>query len=193
VIKKSLCTWWLQHTSYLPHYLAQSDCLAADRQGQGDTRLTLTPSLIPNSNYVIMVSDWNCLKYFCVFFLCIVIIRCTQTFWSPLHLTTSVLFSFCPWELLLILPHHTTIMLFPKEFLLILSHLKIVVLLSYCSTDFLLILSYLKIVVLLSYCSTDFLLILSHLKIVVLLSYCSTDFLLTLSHLTAKNPHQTLP
>jgi hypothetical protein len=36
---------------------AQSDCLAADRQRQGDTRLTLTPSIIPNSNYVIMVSD----------------------------------------------------------------------------------------------------------------------------------------
>jgi hypothetical protein len=42
---------------FLPHYLAQSDCLAADRQGQGDTRLTLTPSVIPNSNYVIMVND----------------------------------------------------------------------------------------------------------------------------------------
>jgi hypothetical protein len=40
-----------------PHYLAQSDCLAADRQGQGDIRLALTPSVIPNSNYVIMVSD----------------------------------------------------------------------------------------------------------------------------------------
>jgi hypothetical protein len=38
-------------------YLAQSDCLAANRQGQGDTRLTLTPSVVPNSNYVIMVSD----------------------------------------------------------------------------------------------------------------------------------------
>jgi hypothetical protein len=59
-----------QHTSFLPHYLAQSDCLAADRQGQADTRLTLTPSVIPNSNYVIMVSYWNCLKYFCVFFWC---------------------------------------------------------------------------------------------------------------------------
>jgi hypothetical protein len=46
-----------QHTSFLPHYLAQSDCFAADRQGQGNTRLTLTPSVIPNSNYVIMVSD----------------------------------------------------------------------------------------------------------------------------------------
>jgi hypothetical protein len=33
------------------------DCLAADRQGLGDARLTLTPSFIPNSNYVIMVSD----------------------------------------------------------------------------------------------------------------------------------------
>jgi hypothetical protein len=31
-----------QHTSFLPHYLAQSDFLAADRQGQGDTTLTLT-------------------------------------------------------------------------------------------------------------------------------------------------------
>jgi hypothetical protein len=50
------------------HYLAQSDCLAADRQGQGDTGLTLTPSVIPNSNYVIMVSDRNYLKYFCLCF-----------------------------------------------------------------------------------------------------------------------------
>jgi hypothetical protein len=69
MIKNPLCTWWSQHTSFLPHYLAQSDCLAADRQSQGDTRLTLTPSVIPNYNYVIMVSDWNCLKYFCVFFI----------------------------------------------------------------------------------------------------------------------------
>jgi hypothetical protein len=68
VIKKSLCTWWLQHTSFLPHNLAQSDCLAADLQGQRDTKHILTPSVIPNSKYVIMVSDWNCLKYFCVFF-----------------------------------------------------------------------------------------------------------------------------
>jgi hypothetical protein len=48
-----------QPKSFLPHYLAQSDCLAAERQGQGDTRLTLTPSFIPNSNYVIMLGDWN--------------------------------------------------------------------------------------------------------------------------------------
>jgi hypothetical protein len=40
-------------------YWAQSDCLAADRQGQGYTRLTLMPSVIPNSNYVVMASDWN--------------------------------------------------------------------------------------------------------------------------------------
>jgi hypothetical protein len=32
-----------------------------------NTRLTLTPSIIPNSNYVIMVSDRKYLKYFCVF------------------------------------------------------------------------------------------------------------------------------
>jgi hypothetical protein len=47
----------IQHTSFLPHYLAESDCLAADRQGQGDTRLTLTLPVIPDSNCVIMVSD----------------------------------------------------------------------------------------------------------------------------------------
>jgi hypothetical protein len=34
---------------------AKSDCLASDCEGQGDTRLTLMPSVIPNSNYVIMV------------------------------------------------------------------------------------------------------------------------------------------
>jgi hypothetical protein len=33
------------------------NCVLEDRQGQGDTRLTLTQSVIPNSNYVIMVSD----------------------------------------------------------------------------------------------------------------------------------------
>jgi hypothetical protein len=58
-----------QHTSFLPHYLAQSDCLAAGRQGQEDTRLTLTPSVIPNSNYVTIESDWNCLIYFWVVYL----------------------------------------------------------------------------------------------------------------------------
>jgi hypothetical protein len=47
----------LQYTSILPHYLANFDCLVADRQGYGDTRLTLKPSVIPNSNYVNMVSD----------------------------------------------------------------------------------------------------------------------------------------
>jgi hypothetical protein len=40
----------------LPHYLVQSDCFAADRQGQGDTIPTLTLCVIPNSNYVIMVN-----------------------------------------------------------------------------------------------------------------------------------------
>jgi hypothetical protein len=63
-------------------YLAQSDCLTANRQGQRDTRLIQTPSVFPNSNYVIMVSDWNCLIYFCMFF-CTVIIRCTETFDHP--------------------------------------------------------------------------------------------------------------
>jgi hypothetical protein len=46
-----------------------------------DTRPTLVPSVIPNPNYDIIVSNWNCLISFCVF--CAVIIGCTQTFWSP--------------------------------------------------------------------------------------------------------------
>jgi hypothetical protein len=41
----------------MPHYSAQSNCLSADRHGRGDTRLTLTQSVIPNSNYVITVTD----------------------------------------------------------------------------------------------------------------------------------------
>jgi hypothetical protein len=61
------------------HILAKSVCLAANRQGQGDTRLTLTPCVIPYCNYFTMVSDCNCLKYFCIFF-CIVIMRYTETF-----------------------------------------------------------------------------------------------------------------
>jgi hypothetical protein len=103
MIKKSLCTYAVQqitplsqHTSFLSHYLAQSDCLAADRQGQGNTRLTLTPAVILNFNYVIMVSDWNCLKYFCVFFFCTVIIRCTESFWSPCSTPSSEPFQCVP-------------------------------------------------------------------------------------------------
>jgi hypothetical protein len=84
VIKKPLYTWW-----YLPHYLAQSDCLAADRQGQEDTRLTLTPSVVPNSNYIIMESNWKCLKYMCVYF-CTVIIRCTRHFDHPVYDCVSI-------------------------------------------------------------------------------------------------------
>jgi hypothetical protein len=50
--------------------VTSNDCLEPDRQGQVDTRLTLAPSVIPNSKYVIMVSDWKCLKYFSVFLYC---------------------------------------------------------------------------------------------------------------------------
>jgi hypothetical protein len=64
VIKKSVCAWWLQYGKLQVMFILSP----ASLQGQGDTRLTLTPSVIPASNYVIMVSDWNCLKYFCMFF-----------------------------------------------------------------------------------------------------------------------------
>jgi hypothetical protein len=48
-------------------------------------RLTLTPSVIPNSNYVIMVSDLNCLKFFFFHIFCTVIIRCIEIFDHPVH------------------------------------------------------------------------------------------------------------
>jgi hypothetical protein len=48
-----------------------SKYLSASLQTFIDAGLTQTPSVIPNSNYVIMVvSDWNCLKYFGVFLYC---------------------------------------------------------------------------------------------------------------------------
>jgi hypothetical protein len=52
----------------LQTFIDTPNCVLEDRQDQRDTRLTLTPSVIPNYNYVIMVSDCICLKYFCVFF-----------------------------------------------------------------------------------------------------------------------------
>jgi hypothetical protein len=68
---KEETTGWAKisvHLMITIKYLAQYECLVADRQDQGDTRLTLAPSVILNYNYVIMVSDWNCLTYFCEFF-----------------------------------------------------------------------------------------------------------------------------
>jgi hypothetical protein len=66
VIKKSLCTWWLQYRKVQVLFKISP----ASLQTFIDTHFTPTPSVIPNSDYVIMVSDWNCLKYFCVFLYC---------------------------------------------------------------------------------------------------------------------------
>jgi hypothetical protein len=63
VIAKSLCTRWLQYRKLQVMFKVSP----ASLQTFTDTRLTLTPSVLPNSNYVIVVSEWNCLKYFCVF------------------------------------------------------------------------------------------------------------------------------
>jgi hypothetical protein len=41
----------------VPHQSPDIYCLAANRQGQRDTRFTLALSAIPNSNYIIMVGD----------------------------------------------------------------------------------------------------------------------------------------
>jgi hypothetical protein len=64
VIKKSVWNWWIQYRK-LQVMLKMSPVIL---QTFIDTRLTLTPSVIRNSNYVITVSDWKCLKYFCLFF-----------------------------------------------------------------------------------------------------------------------------
>jgi hypothetical protein len=50
VIKKSLCTWWLQYRKLQ----VTLNVSPASLQTFTDTRLTLTPPAIPNSNYVIM-------------------------------------------------------------------------------------------------------------------------------------------
>jgi hypothetical protein len=64
VIKKSLCTWLLQYRKLQLMFTVYP----ASLHTLINTRLTLTPSAFPNSNYDIRVSDWKCLKYFCVFF-----------------------------------------------------------------------------------------------------------------------------
>jgi hypothetical protein len=64
VIKKSLCTWSLRYRKLQEMFKVSP----ASLQTFIDARLTLAPSVIHNSNYVMMVSDWNCLKYFCMFF-----------------------------------------------------------------------------------------------------------------------------
>jgi hypothetical protein len=59
MIKKSLCTWWLQYGKLQVMFEVSSASLQRFIDTPGGTRLTLTSSIIPNSNYVIMVSDWN--------------------------------------------------------------------------------------------------------------------------------------
>jgi hypothetical protein len=39
-------------TSFLPQHLVQSDSLAADRQGQGDIRLTIKPVCLCSCTYM---------------------------------------------------------------------------------------------------------------------------------------------
>jgi hypothetical protein len=53
----TVCTCWLQYRKLLQVMFKVSP---ASLQTFIATRLTPTPSVIHNSNYVIMVSDWNC-------------------------------------------------------------------------------------------------------------------------------------
>jgi hypothetical protein len=64
VIEKCLCTWWLQYKKLQVMFKASPVSL----QTFIDTRLTLTPPVIPNSNYVIMVIE-TVYNIFACFFL----------------------------------------------------------------------------------------------------------------------------
>jgi hypothetical protein len=61
-IKRSLCTWWLHYRKLQVMFKMSLAIL----QTFIDTRLTLTPSVMPNSNYVSTLSDWdwNIFAYF---------------------------------------------------------------------------------------------------------------------------------
>jgi hypothetical protein len=66
MIKQSLCTWWLEYRKLQVMFKVSP----ASLQTIIDTRLTLTPSVICNSNYVNMVNDWNSLNIFACFLYC---------------------------------------------------------------------------------------------------------------------------
>jgi hypothetical protein len=66
----------------LQSFINWPNCVLEYRQAQGDTRLTLAPSVIPNSIYVVMVIET--VQNICVF--CTVIIRCTEIFLINLYL-----------------------------------------------------------------------------------------------------------
>ena len=67
------------------------------RQGQGDTRITLTPHVITNCNYARWLKLFKILYFWRV--LCTLIVRCTETFWSP---CISVLFCSLLWTALFV-------------------------------------------------------------------------------------------
>jgi hypothetical protein len=62
--QKVSVSWWLQYRKLQVMFKVSP----ANHQTFIDTRLTLTPSVISKPNYVIMVSEWNCLKCVRVFF-----------------------------------------------------------------------------------------------------------------------------
>jgi len=65
-----------------------SDVQSVPRQSQGETRLTLTPSVISNFNYVITVGGWKCLKY-CIF---------ARFFYCNRQVYTEFLINLCLWN-----------------------------------------------------------------------------------------------
>jgi len=77
VIKKFLCTWWLQYRKLQVVFRVSP----ASLQTFIDTRKCVLEDRVQYST--VTVDYWNCLKY-CIFgCFCTVIVRWTETFWSP--------------------------------------------------------------------------------------------------------------
>jgi hypothetical protein len=66
VIKKSVCTWRLQYRKLQVMFKASP----ANLQIFIDTPNCVLEDRVQYTNNVIVVSDWNCLKHFCVFLYC---------------------------------------------------------------------------------------------------------------------------
>jgi hypothetical protein len=62
----SLCPWWLQYRKLQVMFKV----FPASLQTFIDTPNCVLEDRVQCTNNVIMVSDWNCLKYFCVFLYC---------------------------------------------------------------------------------------------------------------------------
>jgi hypothetical protein len=72
-VKKSLCTWWLQYRKLqvmfkvspasLQTFIDKPKCVLEDRVQYSTVRVQYSAVRVQYTNYVIMISDWNCLTF----------------------------------------------------------------------------------------------------------------------------------